>query len=326
MPSWLKTFSKRTAALCGCISLLATVALGSSETDAFARRVEKCRNADDLWAAMEGAPPSVQKDRSFAWALNPEESYDGGWGEARKRLLVQLRTKSALEGASPVGRVTSPQRTTQEILSNPLYRDAGPSKRSNWLSRIGQRISDWLDRLLEGQTRPGNLDMGFARLEWLKYAAWAVLGIGAIAFLAFVVRQFNWNFERRRRRRVGGLLDDEEPERTADEWLARADDLAREGKHREAVRCLYLACLVRLDEANVARFIRSQTNWEHLERIESSPRRPEGLDFLGPTQAFDRIWYGRVTEGAPDVERFRATYTSLCESLEQAKSAVSQAI
>jgi hypothetical protein len=76
-----------------------------------------------------------------------------------------------------------------------------------------------------------------------------------------------------------------------------------------------LACLLRFDEHGVARFDRGQTNWEHLARVEASPKRPPSLDFRRATQAFDRIWYGFQCLGAPDVADFRGWYEDVRRAL-----------
>ena len=116
------------------------------------------------------------------------------------------------------------------------------------------------------------------------------------------------------------MLEDDEPERSLDEWLAEADTLQAQGRYREAVRALYLASLLRFDEARVARFQRGQTNWEHLTRIEASPTMPKDLDFRATTRLFDRIWYGRIVRGKEDVDQFRAWYLNITNTLRAAGS------
>jgi hypothetical protein len=148
-------------------------------------------------------------------------------------------------------------------------------------------------------------------LYWLF---WALIA-GGLCFLAwFAVKHFKW--KQRLQRRASTLLEDSEPERSLDEWLELADRLESEGRYREAVRALYLACLLRFDEALVARFDRGQTNWEHLYRIEQSARKPEGLDFRTPTNLFDRVWYGYQGKGAEEVGLFRQWYLRITESLQ----------
>lgn len=217
------------------------------------------------------------------------------------------------------GRVQDAKAVAQEILSRPVYRDPGVSERPNWLAglfdALGRAIGNWLEKLFDwlGKLLSRTPRGSAPSLNWLQPLVIAILGLLLAVFVFFMVRHFAWSA--RRRKRAGGLMDEEEPDRTADEWLVRADELSSQGKFREAVRCLYLACLVRFDDARVARFVRTETNWEHLERIQASPRRPAGVDFLAPTRRFDVIWYGFRTEGMPDVEWFRNQYEELCRVL-----------
>jgi hypothetical protein len=148
---------------------------------------------------------------------------------------------------------------------------------------------------------------------FLMYFVWFLLGAAVLAFIIYALRFVS--FGKLKKRKAKAMLDEDEPERTLDEWLAMAESFEREGRYREAVRALYLACLLKFDERNVARFVRSQTNWEHLARIEDSPRRPVSLDFRSATQAFDRIWYGHKVRGSEDVVDFKAWYESVSAAL-----------
>jgi hypothetical protein len=153
-------------------------------------------------------------------------------------------------------------------------------------------------------------------LGFLIPVVWVILAGLLLAFIVFAVRFVS--FSKSKKRKAKAVLEEDEPERTLDEWLALADAHEREGRFREAVRALYLACLLKFDERNVARFIRSQTNWEHLARIESSPKLPVGLDFRAATKAFDQVWYGHKVRGRADVDEFRAWYLSVTEGLKAA--------
>ena len=144
---------------------------------------------------------------------------------------------------------------------------------------------------------------------------WGLLAVAIIVFGYFGIKHFQW--KKALRRKAKAVLEDDEPERTLDEWLAIADEYSLQGKFREAVRALYLACLLKFDEAGVARFIRGETNWEHLSRIRSSGRLPNGLDFTPATKAFDRIWYGFHVQGNEDVESFRVWYQEVRDRLQE---------
>lgn len=197
-----------------------------------------------------------------------------------------------------------------EVKESPAYTDRGERESTNWLYRAIQRLRNIHLDLPKGH----GADMPTGIIgPWIIYVAWILLGSAVLVFLFIGLRRINFAALRKGRKRAG-VLEEDDPDRTLDEWLILADQLESEGRYREAVRSLYLACLLKIDDARIARFDRGQTNWEHLARIESSPRRPPGLDFRKPTQAFDRIWYGYQVQGAEDVARFRQWYRDIVES------------
>lgn len=201
------------------------------------------------------------------------------------------------------------EKARAEKASSPLYRDSGARSSSNWLSKALESIAEALRG--RGQTDVPNLpNTNLGGLgQGLIYLIWGLLGAAIVAFLYFSLRHFSWRAKLKRRARA--VLDDDEPDRTLDEWLKEADELERQGKYREAVRALYLASLMRFDEARIARFVRGETNWEHYRRIERNAQRLDGLDFREPTREFDRVWYGMDVRGASDVAMFRSWYQAI---------------
>jgi hypothetical protein len=199
------------------------------------------------------------------------------------------------------------------IKSNPLYNDPGEKASSNWLADSLERLKNFhLPEFKQKNTEfKGPQIFG----PWMIYLLWGILGAALIVFLVFAARMIE--LKGRRKKKTAGLLDEDEPELTLDEWLAAADRLEAEGKYREAVRGLYLACLLKLDEARILKFDRGETNWEHLERFESKASSPEGLDLRGPTKAFDRIWYGFQVNGREDVDRFRGWYRQVADAVQR---------
>lgn len=154
--------------------------------------------------------------------------------------------------------------------------------------------------------------------DWGTILMWTVLGgLGGLAvfLLARYARLPGL------KRRAKAMVEEEEPLRSADAWLDEANALIAQGRFREAVRGLYVAGLMRFDEAGVARFDRHQTNWEHLRRIEASPKRPEGTDVREATMRFDRVWYGWLAATAEDAAAMRAWYDGLVRRLAEARPA-----
>lgn len=279
-------------------------------------RIDAARSVADLNSLISEdpatlGPPIVRQDRPLA-----EEKTD-----LKARVQVHLR----LEGRASDPAIDA-QSEAKRILSAPQYRTV-PEAERNWLGesagRVGQRIGQGLEAffrwLFDLLPRPNVEALDGANLGVLGQVfyilAWLIIGGALVAFVVFVARRFGWipTAIAGRKRAGGGLLEDDEPDRTADEWLQEAARLEGEGKFREAVRCLYLACLIRLDEKGVAAFRRGETNWEHLRRIEGSRRRPAELDFRDPTSRFDWIWYGHRVNGTEDVAFFRSLYTAILD-------------
>lgn len=231
----------------------------------------------------------------------------------RKAVAVRARAETVAEARDP-GMAAKAAKLKS---ANPMYRDDGEKEASNWLAKAYERLGRALGALLRRETPKGpDLNLGGTNLQGLSFLMWGLLGAVLVTFLYFVFRHFTWQGKLKRK---AALLDADEPERTLDEWLTLADQLEREGKYREAVRCLYLACLLKFDEHHVARFDRGQTNWEHLKRIDASPAKPAGLEFRPATQAFDRVWYGMIVEGRADVDRFRQWYKDVVAAVGVAK-------
>jgi hypothetical protein len=254
------------------------------------------------------------QDNDISSALNEAENASGLRRERlaeRLRSMVELKAMGEQTSATPTTARESVIQEARQIKASVLYRDAGVDEESNWLGRSLSRLRNLRPnlRLPAGPTTSGFLAFG----NVLIYLMWGLLGLGIAYLLYLALRHVRWRNTLARRARA--VLEDDEPDRTLDEWLDQADALASEGKHREAVRALYLACLLRFDEHRVARFVRGETNWEHLARIRASDHLPSDVDFRPPTQAFDRIWYGKLTRGQADVDQFRVWYQEITSKL-----------
>lgn len=276
---------------------------------------DRIKNDDDA-TAVAVLSESVPEDSDLSEMVADLAESKDGLSEIRSIVA----SRAAAEGASGIDRSwASKARSTKK--SNPLYRDDDKEKQGgNWLAKAYEKLGEALQKLLNrnGPDLPNIRPSAPFFGSWLIYLMWGVLGLALAACLYLAIRHFSW--KAKLKRKATSLLGEDEPERSLDEWLNLADQYEREGKYREAVRSLYLACLLKFDEYRVARFDRGQTNWEHLERIRSSPKMPTGLDFLAPTRAFDRVWYGMIVEGKPDVDRFRNWYEAVVDSLRGATS------
>ncbi|RMG23515.1 MAG: DUF4129 domain-containing protein [Armatimonadetes bacterium] len=233
---------------------------------------------------------------------------------ACERLIVALEL---LEKANVKQSSDDANEKARKILSEPHFRRIGEEESANWIGRALESIQpppepepDAANWTIE-PTRSAQLDGFF-------YVVIAVLGIGAAVALAHLILHWRWKRAKKDRvkKRRGGLLEEGEELLSTDEWLERAQSLESQGAYREAVRCLYLAVLLRLDEAGIVRFDRYETNWEHLRRIERAPA-PGSVRYRWLTQQFDLVWYGE-REATPELCRqFRQEYETLMAGLKE---------
>ena len=86
-----------------------------------------------------------------------------------------------------------------------------------------------------------------------------------------------------------------------------AHDLAAESEaahdYRSAIRYLYLASLLKLDERGLIHYDRTLTNREHVRQITGNPQLVEALQPVVNT--FDRVWYGFAPVDEPHYQDFR---------------------
>jgi cbb3-type cytochrome oxidase subunit 3 len=211
---------------------------------------------------------------------------------------VRLRANFEDSGAdsdrspSPVAKA-DPKEAVKQIKSDPLFKKLEREREGNWLSKAFTSLKP---ENIEAQ--PQSLNLGGA----LTVLVWVLLGALALLFLGTTV----WFFATRARsqRRVSAVLEEDEPLRSSDEWLALGRAAEQVGDGRAAVRAYYLAGLLRLDELSVLRFERTETNWQHLRRL---GRVVNGADFgfTDPTRRFDEIWFGDRPVAAGELDLFR---------------------
>lgn len=102
---------------------------------------------------------------------------------------------------------------------------------------------------------------------------------------------------------------------------SQARDLALEsetvGDYRAAIRYLYLASLLMLDERGVIHYNPTLTNREHLRQVANNPQLH---DLLRPVvQTFDHVWYGFAPVDEATYANFRAEVEQLRQITEGEK-------
>lgn len=120
--------------------------------------------------------------------------------------------------------------------------------------------------------------------------AQVLLVIGLTAAVAVVLLYFARNLKVQRMA-VEKPSDEDDPT-TSQDASQRAEESEANRDYRNAIRYLYLACLLLLDEKGLIRYDRTLTNREHLRMVGDKPQLVELLRPVVTT--FDDVWYGFI--------------------------------
>jgi hypothetical protein len=237
-------------------------------------------------------------------ATDPGLPSSGPEREAATRARESLRGAPAVQPAPGLA---------GEVLANRKFHDPGAARARPMLKETSKQAGDFFKQVAEAVARMLGRAAASGPGGTVPVPAWVWVAV-ASAIVAGLLFAYVWSY--RARTLVADDLLDGESGLSADEWLVRADNLAAQGHHREAFRCIYVALLVRLAEHGVADFRRHETNWEHVRRAERSPSKPRGLDLRGPTRMFDEGWYGRRPVDSGQVATLRELYQRTVRTLE----------
>lgn len=215
--------------------------------------------------------------------------------------------------ASPRSDSTTPPtaqtRAEKERLANILRRAEyarADEKKETAAARFIEQVETWVSNLFPRQraTRPGTSRRFSTAAQFFVYAL-------ALAVVAFVLWKYGRRFfERGRLRHVeldgtrvilGERLA---PEQTPADLLAEAEQMARAGDLRGAIRKAYIALLCELGERKILRLAQHKTNRDYLLAL----RRERGALYeeVQPlTSNFERHWYGRESATDQDWADFR---------------------
>lgn len=144
---------------------------------------------------------------------------------------------------------------------------------------------------------------------WLQFL---IIGI-AVGLIGFGIYRFGPALIPSLRREKKGSSDDRvilgerlSHDQSATDVFAEAEQLAREGDVRAAIRKGYIALLCELSDRKLIGLARHKTNRDYLRDVRK--RKDIYEDVRDLTGSFERHWYGKKQSGADDWERFRSEY------------------
>jgi hypothetical protein len=162
---------------------------------------------------------------------------------------------------------------------------------------VRDRFNEWLENkiaeFLDGVARVG------ARAPWIGYVLEALLVGGlATALIWALIR-----LERRYRVRLTPEVERVSSAPSAREWqlwLRDAQQMAAQGRWREAIHFLYWASISRLEGMRLWPADSARTPREYLRLLSGTDPRRENLTAL--TRSFERTWYGGREAGSTDFQ------------------------
>jgi len=217
-----------------------------------------------------------------------------GLAVARTRLALLLDQLALTASDRTAARLAM----LREVLSRPEF-----TGEESWLLRWLREFFEWLRSLLPDLP---NVELPASAVPVLPPAPvvnWMVVGVVSTLAVVLLAVLLRWGVRSwlRSRMEEGAAGDDlgDQPA-TPEEARAQAVAFAAEGNLRAAVRRLYLAALLTLQQREVVSSDASLTNLELLEKLRTEdPVRP----LLAPVvTTFDEVWYGNAE---PDAGHFR---------------------
>jgi hypothetical protein len=209
-----------------------------------------------------------------------------GQGEPESAAL-RLQTLRAALDAPLVNPSASDQAKLHEILNKPPFM----ADTNDWLTQLQLAIEDFFNRLLSHTAR-GIIDLR---------EVWIGIGVGLLVVVGlFFYRNLRRNIVAQEEIKTSASG---EVVMTSKAALNRAQQYVSAGNYRDAVRQLYLATLLRLDERGRLRYDHSLTNREFLREAVIEPAVVAALQPI--VETFDRTWYGYEPISPAEFEVYR---------------------
>lgn len=289
---------------------------GNGDIDQYHAEIEKLRI---FWATdiqVNDPPATIAVDSGWVTVeldrLEAEENTDRSallLTAIRERfdaMKASIDSRKQALGADPTK--DSDKRKLDEILKREEFQK--PKVEEGLIARLIRQFFEWLNqRSPDAEQQPATN----AGSPLLSTILWVIVIGAAIALLVFLLYRFapslfeKYTAETRSRLKdrvvLGELIGDDVE---ASEIFAEAEELARRGELRQAVRKGYIAVLCELADRRLIGLARHKTNRDYLRDV----RKRENLrrDLSRLTERFERHWYGDQTVAPEEWGEFRDLY------------------
>ena len=231
---------------------------------------------------------SLAQPLNGAKTKNTSPSIDQLLAEAHTRLQTdEAQANGTTSAAVPY---TSERQTLHSILSQRAYQGIA---RMSARERLLEWLSNWLDKLLASLIRFGS------RSPWVVWTLRIFLVLAIAAALAWILFRID-------RRSCAKIVPDLVPASGAPSarewqlWLKDAQQMAAQGRWREAIHFVYWASISRLESRRLWPADRARTPREYLILMPGTDPRKASLAAL--TRSFERTWYGGRDAASADFQ------------------------
>jgi hypothetical protein len=178
------------------------------------------------------------------------------------------------------------------------------------LTNLIRAIRDWLNMLQFPQT--GSSDTRFVG-NLLQTLLVVTAIVAAVIVIVLIARRLTHLNDQRKLAR-GEMIVGESP-LDSNGWHDHATQLFQNGANREACRAIYMSCLHLLDEAGIADFAPTKTNYEYFYSLKKEPT--IASQFRKLVDTVETIWFGNKVAEPDDYYESLAHFDDIRQAVSQ---------
>ena len=207
------------------------------------------------------------------------------------------------------------KRKISEILRRAEYLKPPPKEESAF-QKLLKKIRQWLNQKFP---QPDIPEGAFDGLQSLSFGFQMLLYAAVFGFIAFLIYRFAPFIARKFRLRekedkgeriiLGEKLAANED---AQSLFSEAEEMARQGNLRGAIRKGYIALLCELSDRKIIGLAQHKTNRDYLRDVRKKRELHQNMN--GLTNSFERHWYGFDDANENDWDEFKQTYQKAVSS------------
>lgn len=216
-------------------------------------------------------------------------------GTERSQRAAELRSRLDEDASAPwtvdPGTIKHAQAQVAQVLAQPEF---APEPPPNWLQRKWAAFWNWVYRQLSRTFIAASSGPG-----WVRIVLEGLLLIVPVILLAiWLVRQVR---EDRRISHERHEADAHGDIGSAEDWLARAQQHARDARWRDAIHALYWATIAQCESRRIWTASRTRTPREYLRLLKADS--PAKAPLREQTQLLEITWYGYRDATPGDYDR-----------------------